>query len=123
MIRKRSASLQNEKEVDMAESTTATGTVSREKLVGDLKAVVNDAEELLKATAHQTGDKIASVRAKAEESLKTAKARIAEEGKVAMEKAKSAAKSTDEFVQANPWKAVGVGAVAGLLLGLLISRR
>jgi len=107
----------------MAESTTATGTVSREKLVGDLKAVVNDAEELLKATAHQTGDKIASVRAKAEESLKTAKARIAEEGKVAMEKAKSAAKSTDEFVQANPWKAVGVGAVAGLLLGLLISRR
>jgi len=107
----------------MAESTTATGTVTREKLVGDLKAVVNDAEELLKATAHQTGDKIASVRAKAEESLKTAKARIAEEGKVAMEKAKSAAKSTDEFVQANPWKAVGVGAVAGLLLGLLISRR
>lgn len=107
----------------MAESTTATGTVTREKLVGDLKAVVNDAEELLKATAHQTGDKIASVRAKAEESLKTAKARIAEEGKVAVEKAKSAAKSTDEFVQANPWKAVGVGAVAGLLLGLLISRR
>ena len=107
----------------MAESTTATGTVSREKLVGDLKAVVNDAEELLKATAHQTGDKIASVRAKAEESLKTAKARIAEEGKVVVEKAKTAAKSTDEFVQANPWKAVGVGALAGLVFGLLITRR
>jgi ElaB/YqjD/DUF883 family membrane-anchored ribosome-binding protein len=107
----------------MAESTTATGTVTREKLVGDLKAVVNDAEELLKATAHQTGDKIASVRAKAEESLKTAKARIAEEGKEVMDKAKSAAKSTDEFVKANPWQAVGVGAVAGFLLGLLISRR
>ena len=107
----------------MAESTTATGTVTREKLVGDLKAVVNDAEELLKATAHQTGDKIASVRAKAEESLKTAKARIAEEGKEVMDKAKSAAKSTDEFVKANPWQAGGVGAVAGFLLGLLISRR
>ena len=107
----------------MAESTTATGTVTREKLVGDLKAVVNDAEELLKATAHQTGDKIASVRAKAEESLKTAKARIAEEGKVVVEKAKTAAKSTDEFVQANPWKAVGVGALAGFVFGLLISRR
>ncbi len=107
----------------MTESTTATGTASREKLVEDLKAVVNDAEELLKATAHQTGEKIASVRAKAEESLKTAKARIAEEGKVVVDKAKSAAKSTDEFVQAHPWKAVGVGAVAGFLLGLLISRR
>ncbi len=107
----------------MTEATTATGTVAREKLMEDLKTLVNDAEELLKATAHQTGDKIASVRAKAEESLKTAKARIAEEGKAAMEKAKSAAKSTDEFVHDHPWKAVGVGALAGFLVGLLISRR
>ncbi len=107
----------------MTEATTATGTVAREKLMEDLKTLVNDAEELLKATAHQTGDKIASVRAKAEESLKTAKARIAEEGKAVMEKAKSAAKSTDEFVHDHPWKAVGVGALAGFLVGLLISRR
>ncbi len=107
----------------MTESTTATGTVGREKLLEDLKAVVDDAEELLKATAHQTGEKIASVRAKAEESLKTAKARIAEEGKEVMEKAKSAAKSTDEFVHTHPWKAVGVGALVGFVIGLLITRR
>ena len=105
----------------MTESTT--GRVSREKLVEDLKAVVSDAEALLKATAHQTGEKVAEVRAKAEESLKTAKVRIAEEGKEIMEKAKSAAKSTDEFVHANPWKAVGIGALAGFVIGLLISRR
>jgi ElaB/YqjD/DUF883 family membrane-anchored ribosome-binding protein len=84
---------------------------------------VNDAEELLKATAHQTGDKITEVRAKAEESLKTAKIRIAEEGKEIIEKAKSAAKSTDEFVHAHPWKAVGVGALAGFVIGILITRR
>ncbi len=107
----------------MTESATATGRASREKLVEDLKAVVNDAEALLKATAQQTGEKIAEVRAKAEQSLKTAKVRIAEEGKEIMEKAKSAAKSTDEFVHAHPWKAVGVGALAGFLIGLLISRR
>jgi len=107
----------------MAESAMAAGAASREKLVEDLKAVVNDAEELLKATAHQTGEKVAAVRAKAEESLKTAKARIAEEGKVVVEKAKSAGKSADEFVHANPWKAVGIGSLAGLVIGLLISRR
>jgi ElaB/YqjD/DUF883 family membrane-anchored ribosome-binding protein len=89
----------------------------------DLKAVVSDAEALLKATAHQTGEKIAEVRAKAEESLKTAKVRIAEEGKEIVEKAKSAAKSTDEFVHAHPWKAVGIGALAGLVFGILITRR
>jgi ElaB/YqjD/DUF883 family membrane-anchored ribosome-binding protein len=107
----------------MTESITAAGKASKEKLMEDLKAVVSDAEALLKATAHQTGEKIAEVRAKAEESLKTAKARIADEGKVVMEKAKSAAKSTDEFVQAHPWKAVGVGALLGFVIGLLISRR
>lgn len=107
----------------MTESTTAAGRASREKLMEDLKAVVSDAEALLKATAHQTGEKIAEVRAKAEESLKTAKVRIAEEGKEIVEKAKSAAKSTDEFVHAHPWKAVGIGALAGLVFGLLITRR
>ena len=107
----------------MTESATAAGRASREKLVEDLKAVVDDAEALLKATANQTGEKIAEVRAKAEESLKTAKIRIAEEGKEIIEKAKSAAKSTDEFVHAQPWKAVGIGAIAGFAIGLLISRR
>jgi ElaB/YqjD/DUF883 family membrane-anchored ribosome-binding protein len=107
----------------MAELMTATGTVAREKLVEDLKAVVSDAEALLKATANQTGEKIEEVRAKAEESLKAAKARIAEEGKVVLEKAKTAAKSTDEFVHEHPRKAVGIGALGGFLLGILISRR
>jgi len=107
----------------MTESTTAAGRASRERLVEDLKVVVSDAEALLKATAHQTGEKIAEVRAKAEESLKTAKVRIAEEGKEIIEKAKSAAKSTDEFVHAHPWKAVGIGALAGLVFGILITRR
>ena len=46
-------------------TTYGAESVSREKLVQDLKAVVNDAEELLKATAQQTGEKIAAVRAKA----------------------------------------------------------
>ena len=34
-----------------------------------------------------------------------------------------AAKATDEYVHDNPWQAVGIAAVAGVVLGLLISRR
>jgi ElaB/YqjD/DUF883 family membrane-anchored ribosome-binding protein len=109
----------------MMASATGYGaeSISREKLVQDLKAVVNDAEELLKATAQQTGEKIAAVRAKAEESLRIAKDRIAQEGAVVVEKAKVVARSTDEFVKENPWQAVGIGALAGLVIGILISRR
>ena len=120
---KMKALVQDEREVGMAELTAATGADTRGKLMEDLKTVVNDAEALLKATADQTGEKIAVVRAKAEESLKKAKARIAEEGEVVLEKAKTAGKATDEFVHEHAWTAVGIGALAGFFLGLLISRR
>jgi ElaB/YqjD/DUF883 family membrane-anchored ribosome-binding protein len=95
----------------------------RGKLVEDLKAVVADAEELLKATASQTGERIAAARAKAEESLKAAKVRLAEEEVAVMAKTRAAAGAADDFVRANPWMAVGIGAVVGLVLGILADRR
>jgi ElaB/YqjD/DUF883 family membrane-anchored ribosome-binding protein len=30
---------------------------------------------------------------------------------------------TDEYVHANPWKALGIAAAAGVLVGILMSRR
>ena len=95
----------------------------RGKLVEDLKAVVADAEELLKATASQTGEEIAAARAKAEESVKAAKVWFAEEEVAVMAKTKAAAKATDAYVRANPWKAVGIAAAVGLILGILAARR
>jgi ElaB/YqjD/DUF883 family membrane-anchored ribosome-binding protein len=84
---------------------------------------VADAEELLKATANQTEEPIATARAKAEESLKAAKARLAEPTEQVMAKTKAAAQATDEYVRANPWKAVGIAAAVGFVLGVLDARR
>ena len=44
-------------------------TTSKDKLVGDLKNLVADAEELLKATASQAGEKVSEARQKIEQSL------------------------------------------------------
>jgi ElaB/YqjD/DUF883 family membrane-anchored ribosome-binding protein len=111
----------------MTEPVTATEAegqrVSRGKLTENLRAVVADAEELLKASASQTGERIAAARAKAEESLKAAKARLAEEKATVMAKTKAAAKATDDYVRANPWKAVGISAAVGFVLGILAARR
>lgn len=101
----------------------ATADVAKEKLVKDFKAVIADTEELLKATASQTGDKVAAVRARAEESLADAKKRLADLGEDLTDKAKAAARKTDDLVHENPWQAVGVGTAVGFLLGMLISRR
>src|SRR5690606_28599468 len=47
--------------------------VNTDKLIEDLRQVVRDAEDLLRATAGQAGEKIAEARARAEESLRIAK--------------------------------------------------
>ena len=93
------------------------------KLMDDLKTVVADAEELLKATANQTGERIAAARASTEESLKAARARLAEAQAAVVGETKVAAKAADDYVRANPWEAVGMAAAMGLVLGILVARR
>ena len=111
----------------MSEPVTITEAeveqVTREKLMEDLRAVIADLEGLLKATAKQTGERIAAARAKAEESLKAAKARLAEEKAAVMAKTKATAKAADDHVRANPWMAVGIVAAVGLVLSILAARR
>ena len=96
---------------------------NRDKLVQDMKAVIADAEDLLRATANQAGEKISVARERIEDSLHQAKVKLAEAEALVSERAKEAARYTDEYVHENPWRAIGVAAGIGLLLGLLISRR
>jgi ElaB/YqjD/DUF883 family membrane-anchored ribosome-binding protein len=94
-----------------------------DQLVSDLKAVMTDAEALLKATSTQTGDRIQEVRARAEQSLRDARVRLGEVEEQALRRAREMADATEEYVRDNPWRSVGVAAGVGLLLGILISRR
>jgi ElaB/YqjD/DUF883 family membrane-anchored ribosome-binding protein len=96
---------------------------NRDKLVQDMKVVIADAEDLLRATANQAGEKIAVARERIEDSLHQAKVKLAEAEAMVTERARQAARYTDEYVHENPWRAIGVAAGIGLLLGLLISRR
>jgi ElaB/YqjD/DUF883 family membrane-anchored ribosome-binding protein len=95
----------------------------RDRLIGDFKTVVRDAEELLKATAGQTGDKIGAVRARAEESLRKARSKLDEVESDLVDGAKAAAQATDELVHENPWQAVAIATAVGFLLGMLTGRR
>lgn len=97
--------------------------ITKDKLVSDLKVVISDAEELLRATASQAGEKVNAARERIQESMDDAKRRLADLGNVAGDQARIAARATDDFVHENPWKAVGIGAALGVILGMLISRR
>ena len=102
---------------------SAQSDASKQRLVADLKVVVADAEELLRATASQAGEKVSAARERIQASLAASKVKLAEAEQVLMEKTKVAAKATDDYVRENPWQAVGIAAAAGLVLGVLISRR
>ena len=75
------------------------------------------------ATASQSGEKIAEVRARAQETLRTARQKLSEVQDDVVATAKEAAEATDKYVHDNPWTAIGIGAGVGFLLGLLIGRR
>jgi ElaB/YqjD/DUF883 family membrane-anchored ribosome-binding protein len=98
------------------------GEVSKEKLMQDLRVVVSDAEELLRATAGQAGEKVAVARERIQENLAAAKDRLIAAEQAVVVKAKQAARATDDYVHENPWRAVGIGAGVGLIIGMLISR-
>ncbi|MDP1952816.1 MAG: DUF883 family protein [Betaproteobacteria bacterium] len=97
--------------------------VSREKLATDMRIVIADAEELLRATAGQMGEKAVVARERIQESLRVAKDKLARAEEVVVDKTKAAARATDDYVHDHPWGAVGIAAAVGLVMGMLISRR
>jgi len=93
------------------------------KLADDLRVLIEDAETLIRATASQTGEKIQEARAKMEESLQGAKAKLGEMQTSAFEQGRELARTTDTYVRGNPWESIGVAAGVGFVLGLLFGRR
>jgi len=89
-----------------------------ETLAGDLRTVVDDAEDLLKSTAGEFTDEVRTARSKLREAV--------EKGKQACEslekKARLGAQAADRTVRDHPYEAVGISLIVGLLAGVLIGR-
>jgi len=96
------------------------GDISGGQLVTDFKVVVADAEALIRATANQGDEKLAEIRAKAQESLEIAKARMEEIQADLMFKTGQVVKAADGYVHENPWQSIGVAASVGLVIGFLL---
>lgn len=100
-----------------------TTPLNREKLIQDFKHVVTNAQELLKATASNVSERATEARQQLEVSLKEAKNRLAVAEAVIVDRTKEYAEATDTFVRDKPWKAAGIAAGVGLLLGMLCAPR
>jgi ElaB/YqjD/DUF883 family membrane-anchored ribosome-binding protein len=107
----------------MTAKTNSTIPAPKDRLMEDLQLVVADAEELLRATATQAGEGAAAARARIQKNLQVVKERLVDAEMAVIDRARQAAKVTDEYVHENPWKSVGISACVGAIVGMLIARR
>ena len=92
---------------------------AKDKMAQDLKMIVSDGEDLLKAAANVSGEGFAAARAKFSEQVTNVKAKLADASQPVI----AGARRADDLVQGNPWTAIGVAAAVGMLIGFLAAKR
>jgi ElaB/YqjD/DUF883 family membrane-anchored ribosome-binding protein len=107
----------------MMEQAISESNRTKTKMAEDFKSIVNDADDLLQATAKISGEGFNLARAKFSEKLQTAKASLADAEQLVVNKAKQAVTATDDYVKVNPWTSVGIAAGVGILIGFLFGKR
>lgn len=95
----------------------------KDVFVKDLKTVVGDAGGLAKETASAAVEELSQARTRLESGLSEMKDRAVRARDQAAERARGAADATCTYVSENPWKVVAVAALAGLVIGISLSRR
>jgi len=100
---------------------------TKEKLFQEFNTVVAETEQLIKTAAGAGSEKASALKASVEHEFSAAGERLARIRDDAITQCSAVAKTTDEYVQGNPWRSVGIvaalAAAAGMVAGLLISRR
>ena len=100
-----------------------SATLSSSSLEADVSDAISDAEEMLAEAAGSTGEKAAELRRKALEQLQTLRGHLRDARLKAVDQSKAAARATDDYVHDLPWRAIGVAACLGVVVGMLITRR
>lgn len=95
----------------------------REELTNEIRDILKNAEELFNETSDSSTKEYKELRAKLAKQFDNVKDRFATLKDDSIESAKTVAKQTDTLVHDNPYKAITVAGVVGLLLGVLVARR
>ncbi len=108
----------------MRSSTSPSSTVGNTgPIARDIQNVVSDAQELLKTVQIEGESKLGDVKARVQQQLDSARQMLGQLQTSVQDGAKVAVDTTDAYVRSNPWRAVGVSAALGALIGFLAARR
>ncbi len=105
------------------DGVTDIGANAAEIGASQMKKFFDDVEDLLRRVTPLGDAELARMRTRVEGSLKTARKVADRQVKQAIDVSSRAAKATDEYVHESPWKAIGIVAVAAVVLGALLTNR
>ena len=101
-----------------------TGPTSEsERFLADLKTFVTDAEVLLGQARTLSGAGAAAAREEFERRLAQARRGYDAAREMAVDQAHDYMDRTETYVRNEPWKAIGIAALAGAVVGVLLARR
>jgi len=89
----------------------------------EIKSLIADVEDLVAKIADLSDADVSRVRGKVQRAIDSAKDSIAGSADTLRQQAQKAAYSADDFVRESPWRAVGIAALVGVLIGLVATRR
>jgi ElaB/YqjD/DUF883 family membrane-anchored ribosome-binding protein len=93
------------------------------RMASEIKTVIADGEDLLKAAADVSGAGFAVVREKFDEKLSSAKERLIDASRPAVDNARRTAAAANDYVHGNPWAVIGIAVAVGALIGFLTTKR
>ena len=105
------------------EQITGEFNQAKGKLASDIKTVITDGEDLLKAAANVSGAGFAVMRGKIDEKLCNAKGMLIDASRPVVEKARRGAGAANQYVHGNPWAVIGFAVAASALIGFWAAKR
>jgi len=100
------------------DSTSKLDDVTR-----SLRDVVSEVEAMLRNQGDELSDKSKDARARLEQTLNSAKAKLGEWHEDLDENVEHAKRATEDYVNKHPWQSLTIAGFVGLVIGLLVARR
>ena len=110
-------------ETYFAEMEHTRSSLARERVVEDLRALVRDSEDLLKATVGDVSEKAKQARSRLNAALERAKETCEDMQDQTVATARASARKADAAIRGRPYESLGLAIGIGLLIGVLVARR
>jgi ElaB/YqjD/DUF883 family membrane-anchored ribosome-binding protein len=107
----------------MSNDSISQSQLARQRTADDLRHLLQDTEQLIAATRHDSSERLAAVRERVEASVRNVREQFNERERAFAEQARASIQRADHYVHVHPWTSMGLAAGVGMVVGWLMMRR